>query len=207
MILAIEAASTDPSVAVAAPDGSLLALDGWSATPRQAHELLPRLMALLAGAGGSVAQVTAVGVGTGPGSFTGLRVGMSIAKGLAFARGIPIVGVPSLEAWLAAEPEAPGAVARAGARDAYLLTREAAEPRIVDREALPRDAGLVAPAELADAFELAGTISPVRAAAAVAAEAARRLDADPNGDDLEHLEPRYLRLPRGIPATALAEGR
>jgi tRNA threonylcarbamoyl adenosine modification protein YeaZ len=206
VIVAIEAASTDPSVAVAAPDGRLLGLDGWSATPRQAHELLPRLLALLAGSGASVVGVTAVAVGIGPGSFTGLRVAMSVAKGLAFARGIPLVGVPSLEAWLAAEPAAAAAVSRAGAREAYLLARGGAEPRIVDRDALPRSESLVAPAELAAAFELADAISPVRAAGSVAELAARRLRADPAGDDLEHLEPRYLRLPRGM-TPAVAEGR
>ncbi|HEX6655288.1 MAG TPA: tRNA (adenosine(37)-N6)-threonylcarbamoyltransferase complex dimerization subunit type 1 TsaB, partial [Candidatus Limnocylindria bacterium] len=173
MILAVEAASSDPSVAVAASDGTLLGLDGWSATPRQAHELLPRLMALLAGAGGSVAEVRGIGVGLGPGSFTGLRVAMSVAKGLAFGLGVPIVGVPSLEAWLAAEPDAAGAVARAGARDAYLLARDASEPRIVDREELPRDVRLVAPAELADAFELTNVINPLHAAGAVAQATAR----------------------------------
>jgi tRNA threonylcarbamoyl adenosine modification protein YeaZ len=206
VILAIEAASTDPSVAVAAPDGALLGLDGWSSTPRQAHELLPRLMALLVGSGGSVTRITAIAVGTGPGSFTGLRVAMSLAKGLAFALGVPIVGVPSLEAWLAAEPAAVGAASRAGAREAYLLARDAAEPRIVDREDLPRHGRLVAPVELAAAFELEDSLSPVRAAGSVAAAAARRLRAKPGGDDLERLEPGYLRLPRGVPP-ALAEGR
>jgi tRNA threonylcarbamoyladenosine biosynthesis protein TsaB len=206
VILAIEAASTDPSVAVAAPDGTLLGLDGWSSTPRRAHELLPRLLALLAGAGGDVTSVSAIAVGTGPGSFTGLRVAMSVGKGLAFALGIPIVGVPSLQAWLASEPTAAGAASRAGAREAYLLEREGAEPRIVDRDALPRGQMLVAPVELAAAFELGGCISPGRAAAAVADAAARRLQADPGGDDLERLEPRYLRPPRGVPATVV-EGR
>ncbi|HET6820778.1 MAG TPA: tRNA (adenosine(37)-N6)-threonylcarbamoyltransferase complex dimerization subunit type 1 TsaB [Candidatus Limnocylindria bacterium] len=205
MILAIEAASTDPSVAVAGPDGALLAVDGWSATPRQAQELLPRLMDLLARAGGSLAQVTGIGVGLGPGSFTGLRVGMSVAKGLAFGLDIPIVGIPSLEAWLHAEPRADGALARAGARDAYLLLRGSDAPRIVDRDDVPRKSHLVAPAELAEAFELGEVLSPVRAAGAVAEAAAERLRADPGGDDLEHLEPRYLRLPRGVSAAVAQE--
>jgi tRNA threonylcarbamoyladenosine biosynthesis protein TsaB len=207
MILAIESASTDPSVAVAAPDGTLLRLEGWSAAARQAHELLPRLLTALAEAGGTLPQVTGIGVGIGPGSFTGLRVGMSIGKGLAFALGVPIVGVPSLRAWLEAETEAAGAAARAGTNDAYLLARDEDEPRIVAREALPRDATLVAAAELAAAFELPHAMAPVRAAAAVALATAQRLAVDANGDDLERLEPRYLRQPRGVPAAAPADGR
>jgi len=202
MILAIESASTDPSVAVLADDGELLHLAGWSSTPRQAHELLPRLLAGLAEAGGQIVDVTAIGIGLGPGSFTGLRVGMSLAKGLAFALGCPVFGVPSLEAWLAAEPEAEGAAVRAGANDAYLLVRGQQEPRIVEREALPAAARLVAPGELADAFGLADTLRPTRAAAAVGAAAAKRLAGGAQGDDLEHLEPRYLRAPRGLPEPA-----
>ena len=206
MILAIESASTDPSVAIAAADGRLLAVDGWSASARQAHELLPRLLRVLEEAGGTLEDVAGIGVGIGPGSFTGLRVGMSIGKGLAFALDRPIVGVPSLEAWLAAEPEALAAAARAGANDAYLLLRGEREPRIVERNGMPHDARMVAPVELAEAFELTHATSPTRAAEAVAAEAARRLTAEPRGDDLERLEPRYLRQPRGVPAPML-EGR
>jgi tRNA threonylcarbamoyladenosine biosynthesis protein TsaB len=205
VILAIESASTDPSVAVAAPDGTLLAVDGWGAGPRQAHELLPRLLDVLAEAAGTTQRVSGIGVGIGPGSFTGLRVGMSIAKGLAFALQVPIVGIPSLEAWLDAEPDALGAAARAGAADAYLLARGESEPRIVEREAMPRNARLVAPVELATAFELPDTVAPHRAAAAVAALAASRLTTDAGGDDLERLEPRYLRQPRGVPIAAAAE--
>ena len=78
--------------------------------------------------------VSALAVGIGPGSFTGLRVGMSVAKGLAVALDRPIIGVPSLPAWLESEPDAAAAVARAGARDAYLLRRGAASPEIVDRD-------------------------------------------------------------------------
>jgi len=204
MIVAIESASTDPSVAVAGRDGTILRIDGWSAGQRQAHELLPRLLAALELTGGSLADLIAIGIGTGPGSFTGLRVGMSVAKGLAFALERPIIGVPSLAAWLASEPEADAAMARAGARDAYLLLRGEAGPRIVDRDQLATARGrVVAPAELAAAFGLGDAISPLRGASAVAAAVAARLDADPVGDDLDRLEPVYLRAPRGIgPARA-----
>lgn len=201
MIVAIESASTDISLALAQPDGNPVAHLGWTSDRRQGHETLPRLLGLLEDAGAPLAAVTAVAVGIGPGSFTGLRVGMSLAKGLSLALGVPIVGLPSLRAWLDAEPETMAAIGRAGAREAYLLLRDEDAPRIVEGEGLPalaREAPVVAPEELAAAFELAGAVPPRRAALALAAAAAARLVADPAGDDLARLEPRYLRAPRGL---------
>jgi tRNA threonylcarbamoyl adenosine modification protein YeaZ len=195
MILAIESASTDLSVAIAAPDGEILAQDGWTSDRRQGHELLPRLLALLAAHGHDLDDVGALAVGLGPGSFTGLRVGMSLAKGLALALDRPIVGVPSLQAWLRAEPDATAALARAGAHEAYLLQRGEDEPRIVESAATTKP--VVAAAELATAFGLANALPPYGAAAAVAAMAATRLEQSPTGDDLAGLEPTYLRAPRG----------
>lgn len=201
MIVAIESASTDISLAVATSDGSPVAQDGWTSDRRQGHETLPRLLDLLRHAGLGLDELSAVGVGLGPGSFTGLRVGMSLAKGLALALRIPIVGVPSLVAWLAAEPDAIAAIGRAGARDAYLLLRDEQEPLVVDRDQLPERAAtavVVAPEELAKAFGLAAARPPRRSAVALAQLAARRLDAMPGGDDVAHLEPAYLRAPRGL---------
>ena len=111
MIVAIESASTDPSVAVTADDGEPLAVDGWSGGPGQGREIMPRLLAAVERAGRRLGETTAVAVGIGPGSFTGLRVGMSLAKGIAFGLEVPIVGIPSLVAWLAAEPDARAALA------------------------------------------------------------------------------------------------
>jgi tRNA threonylcarbamoyladenosine biosynthesis protein TsaB len=201
VIIAIDSASTDLSLALAGEDGVTLAADGWTSDRRGGHELLPRLLVLLAGADRRIEDADALAVGIGPGSFTGLRVGMSLAKGLALALRRPIVGVPSLEAWLHAEPEARAAASRAGAREAFLLLRGEGAPRIVDRAELPAEADvamLVAPAELASDFGLAGAVPPRTAAVAVAALAAARLAADPDGDDLAHLEPAYVRAPRGL---------
>jgi tRNA threonylcarbamoyladenosine biosynthesis protein TsaB len=200
VIVAIESSSTDISLAVGDGDGTPLASDAWTSDRRQGHELLPRLMGLLSSRGLALQELAALAVGIGPGSFTGLRVGMSVAKGLAMGVGCPIVGVPSLTAWLAAEPSAAAAVGRAGARELYLLERGSAEPRIVT----PGDDGLtvngtvVAPVEVAAAFGIDAAISPAAAAVAVLAAAAARLHADPGGDDLARLEPSYLRAPRGI---------
>jgi tRNA threonylcarbamoyladenosine biosynthesis protein TsaB len=206
VIVSIDAASTDLSLAIMERDGTLVDDDAWSSAQRQSAELLPRLLELLARADRALGDVGALAVGTGPGSFTGLRVAMALAKGLAAGLGRPLVGVPSLAAWLDAEPDAVAAIARAGAREAYLLLRGADEVRIVDRDELPsRQGPLVAAAELAAAFGLAGA-RPPRAAAAIASRAARRLAADPGGDDLRTLEPIYLRAPRGITPAATGAG-
>lgn len=205
MIIAIDAASTDLGVALADPDGSPIAAEAWSSHQRQSAELLPRLLAVLEGSGRGLRDASALAVGLGPGSFTGLRVAMALAKGLALALERPIVGVPSLPAWLDADPDAVAAVARAGAREGYLLARGQAEPGIADRDRLLELVGtspVVAAAELAEAFGLVAR--PPRGAPAIAATAAQLLAADPAGDDLRRLEPIYLRAPRGVAAESEA---
>ena len=152
MIIAIETASTDVSLAFAEPDGRPLASTAWSGDRRQGHETMPRLLDLLGAHGLRLQDATVLAVGIGPGSFTGLRVGMSLAKGLALAVGGAIVGIPSLHAWLDSEPDARAALGRAGPRDAYLLLRGEDGVRIVDRDELPAgvaDQPVVASAELA----------------------------------------------------------
>lgn len=200
MIIAIEGASTDLSVALR-DTHEAVASASWTSARRQSAELMPRLLELLAAQGRALAETRAVAVGTGPGSFTGLRVAMAIAKGLAVALDRPIVGVPSLVAWLDAAPDAEVALARAGARDAYLLTRGDDAIRIVDRDDVRSLLGgrvVVAPGELVEAFGLERASPPSGAAAAIARLAAERLDRDERGDDLRRLEPIYLRAPRGV---------
>ena len=65
---------------------------------RHGELVLPMLGRLLASAGISIAQLDAVAFGAGPGSFTGLRIACGVAQGLAFARDLPVVGIPTLEA-------------------------------------------------------------------------------------------------------------
>ncbi len=202
MIIALDGTSTDLSIALADPDGSTIGDDAWSSARRQSSELLPRLLALVERHGRRLDKATALAVGTGPGSFTGLRVAMALGKGLALALDRPIVGIPSLEAWLRAEPAAVAAVARAGARDAYVQLREEREPVLAERDRIVEriaDQPIVAPAELASAFGLTSSVPP-RAAGTIARQAVERLREDPAGDDLRRLEPRYLRAPRGVEA-------
>lgn len=67
-----------------------------------ARTLLPLIDEVLAAAGVALSDVDLLAVSIGPGSFTGLRIGLAMAKGLALASGIPVVGVPTLEAYAAA---------------------------------------------------------------------------------------------------------
>ena len=84
------------SVAVSI-DGEIL---GTEERAGHAHSerVLPMLASLAASAGISIAQLDAVAFGAGPGSFTGLRIACGVAQGLAFARGLPVLGVSTLEA-------------------------------------------------------------------------------------------------------------
>jgi tRNA threonylcarbamoyl adenosine modification protein YeaZ len=200
MIVAIDAASSDLSLSLATPDGAVVGEQAWTSLQRQSAELLPRLLDLLARHETGVRDVSALAIGTGPGSFTGLRVSMALAKGLAHALQCRLYGFPSLAAWLDAEPDADAAVARAGAREAYLLPRGTSAPVVVERDELAARLGgvrFVAPAELVATFGLDGAARP-RGAIAMAAAAAVRLAAGDPGDDLATLEPIYLRAPRGV---------
>ncbi len=64
----------------------------------QAERLIPLLEEMLAGAGIRWPDVCAIGVGTGPGNFTGVRISVAAARGLALGLGIPAVGVTALDA-------------------------------------------------------------------------------------------------------------
>jgi tRNA threonylcarbamoyladenosine biosynthesis protein TsaB len=209
VIVAIEAASTDLSLAIADAGGAIIGEDAWTSERRQSAELLPRLLGLLDREGRTLGELTGVGVGSGPGSFTGLRVAMALAKGLAVALRRPLVAVPSLVAWLEADPAAALAIARAGANDAFVQARGPEGPVILDRGALAgRVDGLtvVAPIDLVESFALRGA-HPPRGAVSVARTAAARLAADARGDDVRTVEPIYLRAPRGVAAEADGEVR
>ena len=73
--------------------GKLLGEQRWESRHRHGEELLERIDRLLAEAGARKGDLAGVIVGTGPGSFTGLRIGLATAKTIAYSLGIPVVGV------------------------------------------------------------------------------------------------------------------
>ncbi|MFN8413231.1 MAG: tRNA (adenosine(37)-N6)-threonylcarbamoyltransferase complex dimerization subunit type 1 TsaB [Anaerolineales bacterium] len=103
MLLAVDTSTAQ--VGLALYDGAQV-LGEMTWTTRQHHttELAPALAGLLARSGNTMESVNALGVAIGPGSFTSLRVGLAFVKGLALARHIPIVGIPTLDIIAAAQP-------------------------------------------------------------------------------------------------------
>lgn len=207
-ILAIDTATTRAVIALGEAAGSLVERRGWTAGYRHGEELLAQIEALLRDRRVRPAELGAIAVGTGPGAFTGLRVGIATAKGLAHALAIPIVGVASgmslLDAAQAAAPDAPGLVLLqpAGPND-RVVVRRGTPARILPGGTEPE----LEPGERLVAVDLAGRADEAAVelgaaaveglAAAMVATAARRLAAG-DADDLATLVPEYVTLPRGV---------
>jgi len=97
MLLAIDT-SAGTAVAIVADDGRVLAERSTADIRRHAEVIGPFLAEVLEEAGVHRAELTGVVAGIGPGPYTGLRVGIAAARGVAFARGIPLLPVPSHDA-------------------------------------------------------------------------------------------------------------
>lgn len=96
-ILALETSAKAASAAVT-EDGAVLC-SAWQNTGlTHSRTLMPMVEGLLKNAELTMADIGAIAVAAGPGSFTGIRIGVSAAKGLAFAADKPVVGVSTLEA-------------------------------------------------------------------------------------------------------------
>jgi tRNA threonylcarbamoyl adenosine modification protein YeaZ len=97
MELAIDTSSNVVSIALS-HKGEILASLTWQTIRNHTIELLPNLVCLLQQAKVELDSMEAIIVAKGPGSFNGLRVGMSTTKGLAFTLNIPLLGINTLEA-------------------------------------------------------------------------------------------------------------
>lgn len=204
VILAIDSATTRVVVAAGTTDGLVLGSTDWPAGYRHGETLLPAIDVLLGGLGIERGRIAAVVVGTGPGAFTGLRVGIATAKGLAHALGRPIIGCPTADSLL---------VAAAGAT--VLLMPAGPSDRLVVRRGVPAtlvpagtDDGVATGEDViaidlegrapADAVER-GEAARARLGASLLALGAARLAAG-EVDDLATLVPEYVTLPRGVRA-------
>jgi tRNA threonylcarbamoyladenosine biosynthesis protein TsaB len=98
MLLAINTSTAQFSIALLQNTGSLLAEQVISARSKNFRAFMPAFHKLLSDSGAEPNDFSAVAVAIGPGSFTGLRVGIALAKGICQGLGIPIIGVSSLEA-------------------------------------------------------------------------------------------------------------
>ncbi len=116
IVLALDTAAENCAVALAeAGDGlSLLARREEAVGRGHAERLMPMIGEALDEAGLAFADLQLIAVTTGPGSFTGTRIGVAAARGLALALAIPAVGVSVLDALIAAVPDTePGLVVAA----------------------------------------------------------------------------------------------
>lgn len=103
MLLAIDTATRQLSLAL--HDGQrVVAEQSWRTANYHTVELAPQIALMLRRASVSPDALDGIAVALGPGSYTGLRIGLGLAKGLAFAHNLPLIGVPTFEIVMAAVP-------------------------------------------------------------------------------------------------------
>lgn len=105
MLIAIDTATDLAGIALY--DGAVRAELTWLAGRRHSQQLVPEIRRLLALLELDVQALTAVAAARGPGSFTGVRVGLAVAQGLAVALGLPAVGVGTLDVLAAGQEASP----------------------------------------------------------------------------------------------------
>jgi tRNA threonylcarbamoyl adenosine modification protein YeaZ len=203
-ILAIDTATTRVVVASGSPDGRTDGITTWTAGYRHGETLLSTIGRFLGEQNIRRSRVTGIVVGTGPGAFTGLRVGIATAKGLAHGLKVPIVGVSTAEALLAALVDVTGSVLLmpAGPSDRIMI-RQGARPELLPGGIEPD----LAPGERLVAVDLDGraaddALERGERARTGLGQALIRIGADRlrSGavDDLAELVPEYVTLPRGV---------
>ena len=210
LVLAVDTSTRASIVALGA--GGPLVVSRRDVQHRHGSHVLEQIDEVLEQAGRSLDEVEALAVGTGPGSFTGLRVGLATLKTIAYARQLPLVGVMSSDALRAA------AAATGVAADAVVVLPAGARDHYLARAG--EDPVLIAPGDLAEALdgapvlaidmdaELLGEEAARAGAAAVEGMpatllqlAAARLEAGET-DDVAELTPAYVALPRGVKRAA-----
>jgi tRNA threonylcarbamoyl adenosine modification protein YeaZ len=206
-ILAIDTSGIRALVALGDAGGGLVAERRWAAGYRHGEELLTRIDEMLSAQGVALTDLSGIVVGTGPGAFTGLRVGLATAKALARGLELTIAGVPTSEALLAA----PGLAGSIEGRRGVLLLPAGPSDRVMvsggeavlvkggDEPELSNEDVVVA-VDLPDRAPVAalalGDIAEEGLGVALLRLGAVKLAA--GGDDVALLVPEYVTLPRGV---------
>jgi tRNA threonylcarbamoyladenosine biosynthesis protein TsaB len=213
-VVGLETATAATAAGVLLPDGRAVEARDDPAGGRPAHAA--RLLALveeaLAGAGIGWGEVGRLAVGVGPGGFTGLRIGVATARALAQGRGLPLVGVGSLDALAAGKPDV-AAVLDARRGEVYAAVWRAGErvmePAAIDPAALAArlPAGIRAVGDGAVRFreqlEAAGAVVPADGSPEhrISAVQVCRLGAAGDPAARDRLVPDYRREPDAQPPT------
>ena len=214
MLLAIDTSTRNAGVALAR-EGQVISSRSWRSAVNHTSELMPATAQLLESAGLTARDLDGIVVALGPGGFSALRVGMSVAKGLAMATGRPMVGIGTLDA--EAQPYLQSGLPVCALLDAGRsevssgcfgadgqrtredricppseLLDELAGPLLFCGEGTPPRASLIRE-RLGDKAVLAGH-SPASRLWALAQLGQQRLDSG-QVDDVRTLQPYYLRMP------------
>ncbi|NEY89829.1 tRNA (adenosine(37)-N6)-threonylcarbamoyltransferase complex dimerization subunit type 1 TsaB [Tabrizicola oligotrophica] len=171
-VLAFDTSAAHCAAALLLPDGRVLnrleAMDKG-----QAERLMPLLQEMLDEAGIGFGDLTRIAVGTGPGNFTGVRISVAAARGLALALGVPALGVTRLEALAHGLPRPLTVIedARRGAVYLQVFGPDATDACLLDAVQVPATArtphltgDAAGPAALPPALPLAQAIAEIAAA-------------------------------------------
>ena len=223
LVLALDTATRHPTLALVGADGGVVDERQWQSEHRHGEQLLERLDDLLSAAGATPQDLAGVIVGIGPGSFTGLRIGLATAKTIAYSVEIPIVGVSTTQA-LALAAVGPDSARHevavtlpAGAADRYVDRMIIEGKGVIDPEPAQLVAGNAAFAEVVGDAEVVAVdvdgaedisddaIERGQAALAGLGQALARLGRQAlaaGTHDVARLVPAYVALPRGIAKAA-----
>lgn len=213
-LLVIDTATAATVAGVATPDGIVERRHDPEPGERPGHvsEVLVLIEQALEAAGTTLAELDRIGVGVGPGSFTGLRIGIATVRGLAHATGLPVAAVSTLGALAVAAGDGPVlAVLDARRGEAFVARWEGGRPVTAPRAVAPPElAAAAAGAALAvgdgairfrTVLEPAGVVVPEDASALhrVGARGLVRLAAAAPLVARDALLPDYVRAPDARP--------